>query len=133
MSFGIAKEIFTDKRIYLATVNEGVPGAVVKSTVSLMPAMRNILVNSLGITSSNLSRLYPKKALNRQQSEEILDILRIYNEAVDTFQDAGIAVEWLNTEIPALDSAKPIDLFDTFVGRSMVSDALCTIKTGDFS
>jgi putative toxin-antitoxin system antitoxin component (TIGR02293 family) len=125
-------KVFTDKREYLKTVIEGIPGTVVKQFVKEAPEHRRVVVRALGATSSNLSRLYARKSLNMQQTEEMLDILRIQTEAIAAFEDEGMAKEWLNTSIPALNGEKPLDLLDTFIGRSIVSDALNKIKWGEF-
>ena len=125
--------IFSDKREYLRLVNSGIPGAVVKNFIRQKPEHRQVIVSAFGMTSSNLSRLYLKKALNKHQTEEMLDILRIHTEAIEAFEDESLADEWLNMSIPALDGEKPIALLDTFVGRSLVSEALNKIKWGEFS
>ncbi len=125
-------ELFTDKRRYLAEIKSGISGALVKQLLSFIPELRPVLVSALSTTNPNLSRFY-NKALNRHQSEEVLDILRVLSEAQAAFGDDDMAKTWLNTAIPALDGDKPISLLDTFVGRALVSDAISLIRSGDFS
>lgn len=131
--FPLSPTIFSDKQEYLQAVTSGVQGSVIKWAVTTMPNHREAIVSAMGTTSGNLSRLYPKKALNKHQSEEILDILRVINEASNVFGDQDIVMEWFDTPVPALSMERPRDLLDTFVGRSMISDALAKIRFGDFS
>lgn len=129
----LSPDIFTDRREYLKAVNHGIPGGVVRWAVNTIPDQRESIVNALGTTSGNLSRLYQRKTLSKQQSEEMLDILSVYLDAQSVFEDWNIAREWLNTSIPALSGEKPSDLMDTFIGRELVSEALNKIKCGEFT
>jgi putative toxin-antitoxin system antitoxin component (TIGR02293 family) len=125
-------DVFTNKKAFLKVVTDGIQGSVIKELVSKHPQYRNTVVSALGVTSSNLSRLY-NKALNKQQTEEILDLLKVRAQATTVFADEVLADEWLATAIPALNGEVPNNLLDTFVGRSMVSDILATIECGEFT
>jgi len=121
-----------DKAALLKIVSQGIDGAIVREMVRSQPNYRNILVSALGTTSSNLSRLYNKQ-LNKQQSEEIVDFLKVQQQALIVFEQQDIANEWLATKIPALGNEIPNNLLDTFIGRSLVSDALDAIRYGEFN
>ncbi|WP_430886926.1 MbcA/ParS/Xre antitoxin family protein [Halomonas gemina] len=40
---------------------------------------------------------------------------------------------WFSCKIPALSGSRPVDLMDTFQGRTMVRDVLERIERGEFS
>lgn len=126
-------EVFRDDRVYLNAVTKGISGQVVKWAVNEMPSQREAIVSALGTTSGNLSRLYARPLLDKHQSEEMLDILRVYNEACAIFGTQKKADLWLSIRIPALRGEVPKDLLDTFIGRRLVLEALNKIKYGEFS
>lgn len=126
-------DIFKNDRVYLQAVIDGLSGNVVKWAVIKMPNQREAIVGALGTTSGNLSRIYSKAALDKHQSEEILDILRVYNEACEIFGSKEKADLWLSIRIPALRGEVPQKLLDTFIGRRLVLEALDKIRYGEFS
>lgn len=129
----LSNKIFDDTQEYLKTINNGIPGSVVKWAVNTFPDQRPVIIDALGTTSGNLSRLYTRKALDKHQSEEVLDILRLVNKAANVFGDLELASEWLATPINALNGEKPSKLMDTFIGRQLVSNALDAIHYGEFT
>jgi len=130
---GIAPGIFSDKYEYLNAVNSGLSGNIVKMTINTIPEQRQLICRALGTSSNNLSRLYRRKLLSRQQSEEMLDILAVYSSAYELYDNLDTAMMLLNTHIPALNNQKPVDLLDTFIGRSMVKEVLNKMKWGEFT
>ena len=70
--------------------------------------------------------------MNRVDSEETLDALRLYGQAVKVFGSLEKANEWIRMPVPALAGEKPEALFDTFEGRNWISQALRKIEYGEF-
>jgi uncharacterized protein (DUF2384 family) len=70
--------------------------------------------------------------MNRVDSEEMLDTIRLYSQAVTTFGDMEKAKHWIDTPLPVLAGEKPEALFDTFEGRNWVSRILRKIEYGEF-
>jgi putative toxin-antitoxin system antitoxin component (TIGR02293 family) len=119
--------------VFIDAVRVGVPGEVVKSAIKTFGNDRELFVRLLGTSSSNLSRFYVRKALDPGDSEAVLDAIRVLNQATDVFEDRGMALEWLQSRVPALAGARPLDLFDTAEGRNWVRAALRNIEHGDFT
>lgn len=132
-NIAIPPETFTDPAAYIQAVREGIPGTVVKQAIEEMGGNRELFIRLLNTTAANLNRYYHKKALNRSDSEEVLDTLRVYRAAVRIFGDKKLAREWLSTPIPALAGEHPLDLFDTFEGRNLVRATLRKLEHGEFS
>ena len=123
----------TNQAEYIRTVRTGIPGSVVREAIGLFGGHRELFVRMLGTTSANLNRYYRKKTLSRVDTEEVMDALRVFNEASRVWGDKEMALEWLNTPIAALAGESPLALFDTFEGRNWVRQTLRKIEYGEFS
>ncbi len=130
-SLGIPAESLTNQAQFIRLVREGVSGEVVKRAVQTFDN-RELFVRILGTTSGNLSRYYRLKKMNRENSEEMLDTIRLYSQAAQVFGGLEKAIEWIKTPVPALSGDKPENLFDTFEGRHWVSQVLRKIEYGEF-
>ena len=128
----VSPVVLTDRGAFIQAVRQGIPGLVVKMAVTVL-GERDLFVRLLETTSANLSRFYRKKTLTRADSEEVLDTLRLFQDAIAAFEDQDIAQEWLHTSIPTLAGERPVDLCDTFEGRALVRESLHAIEYGEFS
>ncbi len=131
-SFGIQAEAFTNQAAFIRTVRAGVPGGVVRSVIKAFNN-RELIARVLDISASNLSRVYRVKHMSRTDSEELLDMIRIYRQAIAVFGSTEKAIEWIKTPLSALSGESAEDLFDTFEGRQWVAQALRKIEYGEFS
>ncbi len=130
-ALGLPENALTNQADFIRSVRNGVSGEVVKRAIRVFDN-RELFVRILGTTSSNLSRYYRVKKLNRVDSEEMLHTIRLYGQAVDVFGDLEKAKEWIKTPVPALSGEKPEALFDTFEGRNWVAQVLRKIEYGEF-
>ena len=130
--FNISVATLNNQAEYIRTVRDGIPGTTVKNAIQVF-GNRELFIRLFDTTSANLSRYYHKKKLNRIDTEELLDTLRVFLEAVTIWGDIDQARDWLNTSVPALAGEKPINLFDTFEGRNWVRQILRKIQSGEFS
>lgn len=128
----IPQEVFANRKIFIEVTRKGIPGRWVKSVVDAT-GFRDTFLSILNVSSGNLSREYRKKALTKETSEEILDAVRLLRQATEVWESRDLAIQWLNSPVPALDGEKPINLFDTFEGREWVSQVLNKIEHGEFS
>lgn len=130
-SLGLRTEALTNQSEYIRAVREGISGDVVKRTVKAFDN-RELIVRILGTTSSNLNRYYRRKKMSRGDSEEMLDTIRLYDQAMHVFGDMEKTKEWIKTATPALAGETPEALLDTFEGRKWVSQVLRKIEYGEF-
>ena len=130
---GLPPNILYDDVVFIHAVRAGIPGQVVRQTVALLGGHNELIANLAGTTPGNLHRTYKKAVLAKTQSEAILDLLRLFAYAATIFDNEDIVRSWLDCEIPALSGTRPIDIMDTFQGRSMVRDILVKIERGEFS
>lgn len=128
----VPRAVFTNSFAFIDAVRQGISGSVVRQAVETMDS-RDVFLRILGTDSSNISRIYRRKHIDKTDSEEVLDTLRVYFEAVNLFEDEAIAREWLRTPITALSHKAPVDYLDTFEGRSIVRATLARIDQGEFT
>lgn len=130
--FKISAAILNNQAEYIRTVRNGIPGDTVRDAIKII-GNRELFIRLFDTTSANLSRYYHKKKLTRSDTEELLDTLRVFFEAIHIWGDIKLARSWLNVSLPALAGEKPINLFDTFEGRNWVRQILRKIQFGEFS
>ena len=131
-SLGVESEVLSNNAAFIRAVRTGVPGNVVKSVIKTFNN-RELIARVLNISTANLSRIYRVKHMDRTVSEEVLDMIRLYGQAIDVFGSKEIAIEWIKSPVPALSGDIPESLLDTFTGRKWVSDVLRKIEYGEFS
>lgn len=128
----IPEEVFSSRKVFIEFSRKGIPGDWVKSLVEAT-GLREVFLGILNIDSGNLSRVYRRKALSKETSEEVLDAARLIRHAAEVWESKDLAREWLNSPVPALGGERPINLIDTFEGRRWISQVLNKIEHGDFS
>ena len=127
----IPSAVFDDRSAFVEAARRGVPGAVVRQAVKML-GHRELFARLLGTTPGNLNRFYQRKSLAPAQSEALLDLLRVFIQAASVFGGRDSGSEWLVTQVPALGGQRPVDLCDTFEGRTLVREALRKIEYGEF-
>lgn len=128
----LSSNLLEDRRAYIQAVRKGISGAIVQQAIKVL-GERELFIRLLDTNSANLSRFYHQKKLAKIASEGILDTLRVFQDAVNVFEDVELAREWLHTRIPALAGEYPINLCDTFEGRKLVRESLRAIEYGEFT
>ena len=128
----IPRRLMESRKDFIDQSRAGIPGAWVKDVID-QTGLRGVFLSILGVTSGNLSRVYRRKTLDKDVSEEVLDTVRVIDLAVQVWESQELALEWLNAPVVALGGEYPRNLFDTFEGRRWVSQVLNKIEHGDFS
>lgn len=131
-AYDIPLAVMEDRPEYIRATREGLPGSIVRAAIDLL-GDRDVFLRLLNVSSGNLGRVFRRKRLDRETSEEILDTLRVFFEAQRALGSEAQAREWLRAEIPALAGETPLSLFDTFEGRAWVRQVLRAIECGEFS
>ena len=67
-----------------------------------------------------------------KQAVQALGHRELFVRAVSVFGSRERGIEWLVTLIPALGDQRPVDLCDTFEGRTRVREALRKIEYGEY-
>lgn len=125
-------EVFNNSQTFINSVRKGVSGRMLKEIIQ-STGQRKLWSHILNVDSSNLSKLYARARLDREASEDVLDSVRVLNQAAKVWESLEMAIEWLNSEVPALANQVPIELFDTAEGRRWISQVLTHVEHGEFS
>lgn len=118
---------------FIDSIREGLDGRAAKELADDAGLTRGITARILRTDETNVSRIFRRKALSSEQSEALLDAIKVIAFGIRVFGDKEIALEWLDTPVPALNGNKPYDLIDTFEGRAMIKNILTYIEYGEFS
>ena len=122
---------FGDTKAFMSAVREGISGKVVKQAVDVV-GQRDLFVRLVGTSPGNLHRIYRRSSLSVNQSEALLDALRVFYRASKALGGLDAAHEWLQTSLPAMGGQRPLDFCDTFSGRRLVQQAIAKIEHGEF-
>jgi putative toxin-antitoxin system antitoxin component (TIGR02293 family) len=74
-----------------------------------------------------------RKAFNIIESDRLFVHAKIYSQAIDTFENEDLALEWLNKPQTALGGRIPIEMLETTAGQKLVGDLLTRIDYGVYS
>jgi|FLYL01.1.fsa_nt_gi putative toxin-antitoxin system antitoxin component (TIGR02293 family) len=114
-------------------VKEGLP----VRTFTLLAAMLGIseaaLAGVTGISSSTLTRRKRSGQLTPEESEHVLRIARLLDLAIQVFEDADSAADWLRSDNPSLGGQAPLAYADTEIGAREVENLLGRIAYGVYS
>ena len=130
-SYNLSPNLLENREAYIRAVRKGISGQIVQEIIR-DSGERELFIKILSTSTANLSRFYRAEPLTQNQSESVLDILKIFSQARDVFGSEEIAKEWLHTRVPALNGEFPIELCDTFEGRSLIKECLSSIEYGEF-
>lgn len=115
----------------LTLIQPGMSGETLKQIAAILP--KSALANILETAPGNLNKMYGRKHLSRSQTEAIAQAINIWQEAIALFShDEKITRSWFDTPLPAIGGIKPIDLIDSFTGRSTIEDLLNQLRYGDY-
>lgn len=119
---------------WISIVRKGFSVHAVEKALDTLNIPRAVLTGALGMSERTLSRrLKAGSTLTADDSAKLLRLARVFSQAVDVFEDADSANQWLKAPNPSLDNAVPLTLLDTEVGGEMVADALGRIEHGIFA
>jgi putative toxin-antitoxin system antitoxin component (TIGR02293 family) len=74
-----------------------------------------------------------KKKLPQDISDQLVQIARVYIQAIEVLEEREKAAEWIKRKNRALGNNAPIELMDTSAGINMVLDVLGRIEHGVYS
>lgn len=118
---------------FIDSIREGLDGRAAKELTEDAGLTRAINAKIFRTDESNVARIFRRRALSSEQSEALLDTIKLIAYAIRVFGDKAIALDWLSTPVPALNGNKPYELIDTFEGRAMIKNVLTYIEFGEFT
>jgi putative toxin-antitoxin system antitoxin component (TIGR02293 family) len=115
---------------YLSIVRSRVSGDQLKAITDLIEE-KELIARSIG-TTSNLSKSYQTKRLSSAETDNLIDLLRVYIQAAKIYESFDLAKEWMRSSIPALGGEIPVNMIDSHAGREVVRQALRRMEFGEY-
>jgi putative toxin-antitoxin system antitoxin component (TIGR02293 family) len=112
-------------------VREGLPVASFAAVASHTGLSREALGRVADIPVRTVQRR--KGRLQRDESDRLTRIARIYAQAASVFGSRDAAERWMTTPNWALDGRRPLEMLDTEVAAREVEDTLGRIEDGTFA
>ncbi|WKN43316.1 antitoxin Xre/MbcA/ParS toxin-binding domain-containing protein [Tunicatimonas pelagia] len=99
------------------------------------------LISSIGLTEKELELILPssissmqkKEVYNKETSERIYELARLYGLGYEVFDSKEDFKIWLMTLSPALENKKPFELLDSIFGFEMVGNEIIRIQYNVYS
>lgn len=118
---------------WIPLIRQGLPSASVDAVVRLTQIKRTELALALAIPERTLARRKREGALSPEESAKFVRLARTVERAETVFEDADIALNWLQSPNAALGGVTPLSLLDTDIGADSVLDTLGRIEHGVFA
>ena len=114
--------------------NTGVTkGAIHSLASSIGISRKDIAEDIFNISVKTLERKDMKTKLDKKTSSHAVEIAKVLQHTYEVFRDKDKVKRWLNAENKSLNDLKPVELFDTLSGLTMVNDVLGRIEEGVYS
>jgi len=118
----------------VSMIREGFPAESAFGVQRAIGASKTEIEMITGVSYRTLQRHVEKKNnLSPVVSDRLVRFLNVLNEASKTLGNKKNGIAWMNRPCRPLGNKKPIELVDTIVGSSQISDILGRIRHGIFS
>jgi len=114
------------------SIREGIPAVYAIKLQKAFDVPFDVLSQIIGISSKTIHRRKEGK-LKKEQSERILRLARLFDQATEVFHDTDHVRQWFKTPNPALGGESPMDYADTEPGAQEITDLLGRLEHGVFS
>ena len=128
-SIGIKSKNIDD---LILKVKEGLPIGSFEKLRKRLDVSDNFLSQIVNIPKRTLTRRKQQGRLNTQESEKVLRIARLYDKALEVFEDEQAAETWLKAPARGLGEAIPLIYAKTELGAQEVEKLLVRIEHGIF-
>lgn len=118
----------------LNVVNEGISKSSLDTLISHLGITKKQFVeNTLDLSIKTVERKNANETFDRKTSSHILEVTKVVKHAFDVFESEEGVQRWLNSPVQALNNMKPLDLFYSPTGLSLVDNILTRIEEGVYS
>ena len=128
-SIGIKSKNIDDLMI---AVEKGLPVSSFEKLRKKLGVSDNFLSQIISIPKRTLTRRKQKGRFNAAESEKVLRIARLYDRALEVFEDQQAAKNWLKEPARGLGEATPLVYAKTELGAQEVEKLLTRIEHGVF-
>ena len=123
---------FRDTAKAISQIKSGVPVKVFFALKGQLNISAEQLGHIVGIAPRTLLRRKQEGRLKKEESERVVRLQRLFEKALDVFEDRTAAQSWFNSPQLALGGKTPLDYADTELGAREVENLLSRIEHGVF-
>ena len=113
-------------------VQKGLPVRSFEKLGKKLGVSDTLLSRILNIPMRTLTRRKHQGRLNAEESEKVLRIAKLYDKALDVFEDEGATEKWLKEPARGLGGDIPLEYARTELGAREVEKLLSRIEYGVF-
>ena len=128
-SIGIKSKNMDD---LIRKVQRGFPVSSFEKLRRKLDVSDNLLSQVLNIPMRTLTRRKQQGRLNVVESEKVLRIARLYDKALEVFEDEEAAEKWLKEPVRGLGGVIPLEYAKTELGAQEIEKLLIRIEHGVF-
>ncbi len=128
-SIGIKSKNVND---LIIQIKNGLPISSFEKLRKKLDVSDNLLSQIVNIPKRTLNRRKKQGRLNSAESERLLRIARLYDKALDVFEDEAAAENWFKKPARGLAGTSPLKYADTEIGAQEVERLLIRIEHGVF-
>jgi len=129
-SIGIKSQNTTD---IIKQIKKGLPVSSFEKLRKNLDISEKSLSLTVRIAKRTLTRRKQDGRFTAEESERVFRIAKLYDKAMDVFEDRNLSRKWFREPAKALGDKTPIDYADTEPGAQEVWDLLGRIEHGVFS
>ena len=129
-SIGIKSKNIDD---LIRKVQRGFPVSSFEKLRRKLDVSDNLLSQVINIPKRTLTRRKQQGRLNVVESEKVLRIARLYDKALEVFEDEEAAEKWLKEPARGLGGVIPLEYAKTELGAQEIEKLLSRIEHGVFS
>jgi putative toxin-antitoxin system antitoxin component (TIGR02293 family) len=128
-SIGIKSKNIDD---LIEKIKKGLPVTSIEKLGKKLHVSDHMLSQIVNIPMRTLTRRKQQGRLNAEESEKVLRIARLYDKALDVFEDEKSAEKWLKEAARGLGGNIPLEYAKTELGAREVERLLSRIEHGVF-
>ena len=128
-SIGIKSKNMDD---LIRKVQRGFPVSSFEKLRRKLDVSDNLLSQVINIPKRTLTRRKQQGRLNVVESEKVLRIARLYDKALEVFEDEKAAEKWLKEPATGLGGVIPLEYAKTELGAQEIEKLLIRIEHGVF-
>jgi putative toxin-antitoxin system antitoxin component (TIGR02293 family) len=132
--FGQSVGLTSDKQAsVIKALKSGLPISSFQKLQKIMDVSAGELASTVNIASRTLSRRKRQGKLQTDESERLLRIGKLFDMALELFEDKRLAQQWFKEPNKALGGATPLGYSDTEPGAKEVEMLIGRLEFGIFS
>lgn len=116
----------------ISQIKSGLPVKVFFALKDQINISAEELAQVVGIAPRTLLRRKRQGKLQKEESERVVRVQRLFEKAIEVFEDRAAAQSWFNSPQLALGGKGPLDYADTELGAREVENLLSRIEHGVF-